>query len=474
MFDEGEFWTSSEVSKLTRVLYRRSEQLERLLHRLPLGIAVIDAESNCTYANRAFRLQHPDMAALISRIREEFQISGLVRRAEASFRVDPNLTVTALRHEDGTMTLVSTPESKSDAAEAAAEEPAPPSLDAIAFVEAPVLVVSGSMQITIANHAAAEFLGYPLQELLSLSYRSLDADTVLDDLAATASVQAVLRHRTGTQIPVELRVRTAASASGTVRVLTILPQSPVATADASTMATLERVAGQIAHRLNNLLTVILSYTELIQSDYGSVESLGSELAKIREAAVSASRITQDLLTFSRGRPVATVLVEVDRAVASMASLFRSLAGSSAIRIVPNAPDVQVRFGLKELETVLMHLVKNAREAMGEAAGTITIQTARLDPAAPESRHLLAQAGLPGSPSDYVRISVIDNGPGFAPEHQTCLFEPFFTTKRGALGMGLPVSYGMLKRAGGGLVLERAPSGGCKATVVLPATTPVET
>jgi signal transduction histidine kinase len=152
----------------------------------------------------------------------------------------------------------------------------------------------------------------------------------------------------------------------------------------------------------------------------------------------------------------------------MTSLLRNMADDVAVRILLHAPGVHVRLGAKDLEAILLNVVKNAKEAIVDCEGTVTIHTSRLEPDLAEDRTLLATMGLPVNGS-YVRIQISDSGLGFPIEHQPHLFEPFFTTKAGATGMGLTLTYGMVRQAGGAITLERVVSGGTRVSIVLPQT-----
>jgi signal transduction histidine kinase len=238
----------------------------------------------------------------------------------------------------------------------------------------------------------------------------------------------------------------------------VSPEEPV-------MAALERVCGQVAHRFNNLLTVVLAYTDIISSQYKSVDPLKSDLDRITEAAKQMSDLAQDLLVFSHGRPTSPVPVDVDKVISGMANMFQAIAGSTTVNIrVPNQ-GACVHLAVKELETVLLNLVRNAKEAVRPDASAITIATCKLLPGTAEYETLVPQLGLP--PRTYMCLTVADTGTGCSPAHKAHVFEPFFTTKPGASGLGLSVAYGIVKRAGGGVVVETNAGAGTTARVVLP-------
>jgi signal transduction histidine kinase len=235
--------------------------------------------------------------------------------------------------------------------------------------------------------------------------------------------------------------------------------------DDRVMSALERVSGQVAHRFNNLLTVILSYTDLISTQYKSVDPLRCDLEHIADAARQMSSVTEDLLAFSRGNPTTPGSVKIDKVVAGMANMFETIAGSTPVNIRAESGGASVSLAVKELETVLLNLVRNAREAMRPNAPAITIATSKVMPGTIEYEALIPQLGL--ATRTYVCVTVADSGVGLPPTRQSRIFEPFFTTKPGANGLGLSVAYGIVKRAGGTLVIDSNVTSGTTARVVLP-------
>ena len=238
----------------------------------------------------------------------------------------------------------------------------------------------------------------------------------------------------------------------------IIPAEPV-------MAALERVCGQVAHRFNNLLTVVLAYTDIISSQYKSVDPLKSDLDHITEAAKQMSDLAQDLLVFSHGRPTSPVPVDVDKVISGMAAMFQAIAGSIPVNIRVQNSGASVHLAVKELETVLLNLVRNAKEAVQPDASAITIATCKLIPGTAEYESLIPQLGL--TPKTYLCLTVADTGRSLSSAHKAHMFEPFFTTKPGSSGLGLSVAYGIVKRAGGGVVIDTNAAPVTTARVVLP-------
>jgi two-component system cell cycle sensor histidine kinase/response regulator CckA len=214
-----------------------------------------------------------------------------------------------------------------------------------------------------------------------------------------------------------------------------------------------------------LLTIVLSYAELLNTQYGAVEALSGDLKRISDAAGAASKITDDLLTFSGGRPTQIVQFELDRALTSIGTVLRALGDTVPVHVAAGAPGAWIKFGQAEFESVLLNLVKNAKEAAVGNGGSVTVSTSRLNPGNPEDMLLLRHLQLPSG--SFVTMDIRDSGAGFAAEHGAAVFEPFFSTKPGAVGLGLSTVYGMVKRAGGRMSIEPLPDAGTLCRVVLP-------
>jgi signal transduction histidine kinase len=224
------------------------------------------------------------------------------------------------------------------------------------------------------------------------------------------------------------------------------------------MEAVGRLAGGIAHDFNNLMTAVLAHAELARAAAPSPEVL-RDLEQIAYVARRAAQLTQRLLTFSRreaGLPRAVNLVEV---VVSLQPLVRRLIRETielSVRVDDDPAWIMADPG--QLEQVVVNLVVNASEAM-PVAGRLELEV----------------TPRPGDPSKgepagaCVELTVRDNGVGMTTATRERLFEPYFTTKdeRGS-GLGLPVVYGVVTRAGGRIHVESTVGQGTTFRVVFPA------
>ncbi len=211
------------------------------------------------------------------------------------------------------------------------------------------------------------------------------------------------------------------------------------------MEAVGRLAGGVAHDFNNLLTVILSESDLALTSLGGDDDLRAPLEDIRSAADRASRLTRQLLSFSRRQIVQATVFGINDVIRDMERLLRRLIGEDVDLSAELAPDAgAVNADRGQIEQVIVNLVVNARDAMQDG-GKILIRTEnqRLDAAYSESHADV-------EPGDYVMFSVSDTGIGMSRELRGRIFEPFFTTKEAGrgTGLGLATCYGIVRECGG--------------------------
>ncbi len=219
------------------------------------------------------------------------------------------------------------------------------------------------------------------------------------------------------------------------------------------------LAGGIAHDFNNILTAILGNISFALEQDTHNPQLLAALQEAEKASLRAQKLTQQLLTFSRGgAPVKKTISLV--ALIEEASSF-ALRGSKVkpeYSIMPDLWAVEADEG--QINQVIHNLVKNAVEAMPEG-GVIRINAE--NDTVDENRNLML------SPGKYVRIDIIDSGTGISDKYLDRMFEPFFTTKAKGSGLGLATSYSIIKNHGGYINLESEEGRGTTFHVYLPAT-----
>src|SRR4029077_8612161 len=193
---------------------------------------------------------------------------------------------------------------------------------------------------------------------------------------------------------------------------------------------------------NNLLGVIIGYSQILKRSLGTVSPLFEHAEEIEKASRRAVSLTRQLLAFSRQQVLEPVILILNTLVADMEKMLPRLIGEDIGLKLILAPTLgQVKADPGQLEQVLMNLAVNARDAMPDG-GKLTIQTANAEiDAAFANEH-------PGSlPGKYIRLAVTDVGSGMDPETQAQIFEPFYTTKGRDKGtvLGLATVYGVVKQ-----------------------------
>jgi two-component system, cell cycle sensor histidine kinase and response regulator CckA len=211
-----------------------------------------------------------------------------------------------------------------------------------------------------------------------------------------------------------------------------------------------RLAGGVAHDLNNALTAIGGYAELALAEMTAEHSARLDVEEIRRAAERAASVTRQLLAFGRKQLLEPRVFDVNETIASLARMLDRLLGEDIellTRIGSDVPPIVADPG--QLAQAIINLVVNARDAM-PSGGRLTIETSfeDLDDA-------FARAHPPMPPGRYVVVSVADNGHGMSVETQLQIFEPFFTTKEVGKGTGLGLSmvYGTVKQSGGFIFVD---------------------
>ncbi|MFW6080972.1 MAG: ATP-binding protein [Desulfosalsimonas sp.] len=226
-----------------------------------------------------------------------------------------------------------------------------------------------------------------------------------------------------------------------------------------------RLAGGVAHDLNNLLSPILGYSEMLLEQDGLGRQDRRSVREMANAGKRARSLVHQLLAFSRKQTLEFKPVDLNELLKNFEKLLRrTIRENITIRmnLAPCLPFVEAEAG--QLEQVVMNLAVNAQDAMPDG-GELTIETSRLE--LDEAYAATHQSVVPGS---YVMLMVSDTGSGMDEYTRQNLFEPFFTTKEAGKGTGLGLStvYGIVKQHGGNIWAYGEPGMGAAFRVYLPA------
>lgn len=223
-----------------------------------------------------------------------------------------------------------------------------------------------------------------------------------------------------------------------------------------------QLAGGVAHDYNNLLQVIVGYTEILMQRDGAVGL--NELREIHSSALRAAELTRQLLSFSRRQMMVPMVLDVNAVLRDMQSIINPLLGESVALTMRLEPDLPLVFAdSSHLEQAVVNLVMNGHDAMPEG-GRLLIETASVVLDEEDvGRMMDARVGR------FVRIRVTDSGCGITPDVMDHIFEPFYTThglgKRA--GLGLSVTYGIVRQHNGWIHVRSQPGEGACFSLYLP-------
>jgi two-component system, cell cycle sensor histidine kinase and response regulator CckA len=216
---------------------------------------------------------------------------------------------------------------------------------------------------------------------------------------------------------------------------------------AERMEAIARVAGGVAHEVNNMMTVITGFGGFLESSLPADDPRAGDVAEIQRAADRAAGITRQLLAYSRQQLLQPTRVDLNELVRRSVPALARLLGPGIQLCLDQAPDgAPVRADRAQLEQVLVNLVLNARDAMN-GQGTLTVSTEIVTVGEAQRSH---GPGVRMPAGRYARLTVSDTGHGMDAPTRARVFEPFFTTKPAGQGSGLGLAtvYGIVKQSGG--------------------------
>ncbi|HUK13092.1 MAG TPA: ATP-binding protein [Thermoanaerobaculaceae bacterium] len=221
---------------------------------------------------------------------------------------------------------------------------------------------------------------------------------------------------------------------------------------AARLTTTARLAAGVAHELNNPLGGILLYANLVMEATPADDPRRANLQRIVTQAERAQAIVRGLLDFAHESPVEVGTLDLNALVRDTLELLERQPQLQAVQLRTELSTVPlaVEGDARRLQQVLVNVILNALDAMSEG-GTLTIRTGHSE--------------RPG----FCRVAVSDTGCGIPPEHLPHLFEPFFTTKEvgKGVGLGLSVSYGIVRQHGGEIEVQSQPGAGTTVRIMLP-------
>ncbi len=227
-----------------------------------------------------------------------------------------------------------------------------------------------------------------------------------------------------------------------------------------------RLAGGMAHEVNNQMTVVLGATDFILRRTDVPLPVRTDVQFIRDAATRSAGITAQLLAFGRRQILRPEVVDLNAAVGAFEPVLRRTMGDQfQVLLALAAGSVRVRVDRGQLEQVLLNLALNAADAM-PGGGRLTLRTARTVLTSGDRRLPLEPDVAPGT---YAELALEDNGSGMDAATLDRIFEPFFTTKAVGKGTGLGLStvYGIVRQSGGYIAATSVVGRGSTFSLYLP-------
>ena len=224
------------------------------------------------------------------------------------------------------------------------------------------------------------------------------------------------------------------------------------------------LAGGIAHDFNNLLGGILAEAECVEADLPPDSSLIAEVGRIKASTIRGSEIVRELMVYSGQEQSKLEPINVSLLVEEMLALLKVSISKRVVLDVDLPRDLPAVLGnASQIRQVVMNLVINASEAIGDNDGVITVRTSQVT----EREAQLSSNSTNLNPGDSLQLEVSDTGSGIAKETQAKIFDPFFSTKFAGRGLGLAVVQGIVRTHEGAIHLSSEPGRGTTFRVLLP-------
>ena len=323
------------------------------------------------------------------------------------------------------------------------------------------------------EYSAAEAIGKPISILYPHGQRD-EIPAILEKIKRgdiVRNFETIRATKDGKQIHIALTVSPIKDVSGRIvgasaigRDITESKQMEDMFRQAQKMEAVGRLAGGVAHDFNNMLSVIIGYSELLLERADTDGQVRKQCEEIKRAGDRAASLTRQLLAFSRQQVLEPRVLNLNTSVAEIEKMLRRLIGEDIDLRTSLDPTLGlVKADPGQIEQVIMNLAVNARDAMPEG-GKLIIETSNT-----ELDDEYALHHPPCIVGRYVILAVTDSGVGMSQETKTRIFEPFFTTKELGKGTGLGLStvYGVVKQSGGYIWVYSEPGQGSVFKLYLP-------
>lgn len=235
------------------------------------------------------------------------------------------------------------------------------------------------------------------------------------------------------------------------------------------MDAVTRLAGNMGHDFNNQLTVIGGYADILLEMIPESQESYSMICEIRDAVMRSRELTEELLGFSRKKPLRTENVNINDVLDKLKDeITKTLAPAVKLEMILAPELAEIKLDPDRLEKTIINLVANARDAMPDG-GIFTICTSAVD-SVPQNAISLSDEFEESDEADrYVVLTVSDTGIGMDAQTASRIFEPFFKANKNGRGLGLGLSnvYGFAKQTRGKIEVQSEPHAGTTFRIYLP-------
>lgn len=340
-----------------------------------------------------------------------------------------------------------------------------------------LLIETQSGQIVDANEAAAEFYGWSVEQLKKMridEIRTLSQEEVLSEMKKAANQKRIhfeFKHRLADGSQKDVAVfRSRIAIDGTdfthsiVQDISEYKKLEAQLLQAQKMESVGRLAGGVAHDINNMLGVMMGHATIALAKLDETDPLYATFSEINNAGQRSAEVTKKLLAFARKQTIAPKVLDLNDALQGMLSMLQRLLGEDIDLVwMPKANLEPVKIDPSQLDQLLMNLCVNARDAI-DGIGKLTIETGSVTF---DEAYCDKYTGF--TPGDFNMLAVSDNGCGIEAETLDNIFEPFFSTKEvgKGTGLGLATVYGIVRQNNGFINVYSEPGQGTTFKIYLP-------
>jgi PAS domain S-box-containing protein len=257
-----------------------------------------------------------------------------------------------------------------------------------------------------------------------------------------------------------------------VRDISQRKESEEALRQAQKLESLGVLAGGIAHDFNNLLTGMLGHASIVQATLPTDSAANEQLERLMQSAETAADLTRQLLAYAGKGQFAVRPLNLNRLIRENAGLIETAIPRRteiSLDLHEELPLLEADRG--QIQQVIMNLVINAAESLGDKGGQVHLTTALQTLSASNETEFIGGDRL--TPGDYIVLEVHDDGKGMTKSTIDRIFDPFFTTKASGHGLGLSATLGIIRTHNGGIQVESTTGQGSTFRIFFPASTKQE-